>query len=88
MQVGQFDLQLLDGIDSFTCQGAGFITAGWAVEKVSTELFEMANLGGAELDLRFQRQGGVSVGVAQAALQVVAFQRVAVLTHLHFATRT
>ena len=53
--------------------GTGFVAACWSVKKVGKELFEMANLRSAELDLRLQYQTGVGIGVTQAALQAVAF---------------
>ncbi|MNC45492.1 hypothetical protein D3C75_944570 [compost metagenome] len=51
VQVGQFDLQLFDGIDGFSRQSASFVATGRAVEKIGKKLFEMADLGGAELNL-------------------------------------
>src|SRR5690606_14565374 len=73
------------GIYCFTRQCAGFIAAGRLVKEVREEILQCTYLGRAELDLRFQHKGGVGISIAQAALQQIPFQGIAVLTYLYLA---
>ena len=87
LQLQQLNFKVFELCNGFVRQGAGFVAGGGFVKKLGKKVFERAHLRGGEFDLGLQHQGGVGVGVAQAALQGVMLQGVRVLPYLDLAAR-